>query len=222
MKLTSFERRCMNSAGHARHTERTALALFEHIELPPQATCLEIGCGQGALARLLVEHFGAHVVATDFDPRQVATAQERLGDLDGMVEFRAVDARAMPFGDAKFDAVFSFGVLHHILRGWRQAVAETARVLRGPEPVAQESVGWFVFTDIVAANPVDGVIRWLLPRLDLFGEAPLRACLKENGLQLNYYERDPRGFAIGPRVMSYCVAVARLGRWHPLEGRSTG
>jgi SAM-dependent methyltransferase len=212
MKLTACERHCMNSPCHARHTERTALALFRHIELPPQPTCLEIGCGQGALARLLVERFEARVVATDFDPAQVAVAQDRLADLDGKVEFRVVDARTMPFDDSQFDAVFSFGVLHHILRGWRQVVAETARVLRSPDPVAGEPAGWFVFTDIVAADPADRLVRRLLPRLDLFGEASLHACLEENGLQLKHYERDPGKFAVGLGLMSYCVAVTRLQR----------
>ncbi|MGD8969215.1 MAG: class I SAM-dependent methyltransferase [Anaerolineae bacterium] len=204
MKLTPGERRWMNSPRHARHTERTALALFEHIELPPQPTCLEIGCGQGALARLLVERFDARVIATDCDPDQVAVAQARLADLDGKVDFRVVDARAMPFDDAQFDAVFSFGVLHHILRGWRQAVAETARVLK-PN-------GWFVLTDIVAADPVDRLIRRLLPRWDLFGEPSLHACLDENGLHLEHYQRDPDRHTIGLGLMSYCVAVARLNR----------
>jgi ubiquinone/menaquinone biosynthesis C-methylase UbiE len=181
-----------------------ALALFEHIELPPRPTCLEIGCGQGALARLLVERFDARVIATDCDPGQVAVAQERLADLDGKVEFRVVDARAMPFDDALFDAVFSFGVLHHILRGWRQAVAETARVLKPG--------GWFVFTDIVAAHRVDLLMRRLLPRLDLLGETALRACLAENGLRLEHWAPGLGGFLTGFGLMAYCAAVTRLNR----------
>jgi ubiquinone/menaquinone biosynthesis C-methylase UbiE len=194
----------MNSPRHARHTERTALALFEYIELPPRPTCLEIGCGQGALARLLVERFRARVVVTDFDPRQVATAQEQLADLDGNVRFRIVDARAMPFEDAQFDAVFSFGVLHHILRGWRQAVSETARVLKPG--------GWFVFTDIVAANHIDHLLRRLLPRLDLLGETALHACLDENGLHLEHWAPGQGGSMTRLGLMAYCVAVTRLSR----------
>jgi SAM-dependent methyltransferase len=194
----------MNSSRHARHTERIALALFEHIQLPLHPICLEIGCGQGALARLLVQRFDARVVATDFDPQQVAVAQERLADLDGKVDFRVVDARAMPFEDDKFDVIFSFGVLHHILSGWRRAVSEAARVLKPG--------GWFVFTDIVPADPVYRMMRRLLPRLDLFGEASLHACLDENGLHLEHYERDLGHHAIGLGLMSYCLAVTRLTR----------
>jgi SAM-dependent methyltransferase len=143
MKLTSFEKWLINSPKHARHTERTALALLEHVDLQPQPHCLEIGCGQGALARLLVERYGAQMVASDYDPVQVALARRRLADLDGPVTFRVVDARDIPFNDAEFDALFSFGVLHHIPGGWREAVAEIARVLKPG--------GWFIFTDLVVA-----------------------------------------------------------------------
>ena len=202
MKLTPFERRCMNSPGHARHTHRMALNLLEHIELPHKPACLEIGCGQGALARLLVEGFDARVIATDYDPRQVAVARERLADMDGNVELRVVDARAMPFGGAQFDAVFSFGILHHILRGWRQAVAETARVLRPG--------GWFVFTEVVAVRRVEHLSSRLLPRLDLLGDRALHTCLADNGLDLEHWAPGGGEFMSWISPMAYCAGVARL------------
>lgn len=209
MRLTGFEKRFINSPQHARHTEQTTLALLEHASLPPQPHCLEIGCGQGALARLLVERYGAQVVASDYDPAQVALAQERLADLGERVELRVVDARAIPFDDAEFDAVFSFGVLHHILRGWREAVAEIARVLRSPEPVGGKPGGWFVFTDLIVAPGAGRLIRRLLPRFDQLEETALHACLAENGLHLEHYEY---GSAILVGLMRYCIAVARRSR----------
>jgi len=198
MKLTCFEKWCMNSPQRARQAEQTALALFEHINLPPQPRCLEVGCGQGAVTRLLVERFGAQAVATDFDPGQLAVAQERLADLGERVEFRIVDARAMPFDDAQFDGVFSFGVLHHVLNGWRQVIAETARVLKPG--------GWFAFTDLVLPPRTGRLVRRLLPRLDQLEETALHACLAENGLHLEHYERS-RGVLV--RLMGHCAAVAR-------------
>ena len=196
MKLTRFEKRLINSPRHARHTERTALALLEHVSLPPQPRCLEIGCGQGAVA----ERHGAQVVASDYDPAQVSLARERLAGLDGPVEFRVVDARAMPFDDAGFDAVFSFGVLHHIPGGWREAVAEIARVLKPG--------GWFVFTDLVVSPRAGRLMGWLGP-LD---EAALHACLAQNGLGLNHYAHGQGGFLAVLGLMSYCVAVAHKSR----------
>jgi ubiquinone/menaquinone biosynthesis C-methylase UbiE len=198
MKLTCFEKWCMNSPQRARQAEQAALALFEHINLPHEPRCLEVGCGQGAVTRLLVERFGAQAVATDFDPEQLAVAQERLADLDGRVEFRIVDARAMPFDDAQFDGVFSFGVLHHVLNGWRQVVAETARVLKPG--------GWFVFTDLVVSPRAGRLVGRLLPRLDQLEETALHACLAENGLHLEHYERS-RGMLV--RLMGHCAVVAR-------------
>jgi len=212
MKLTSFERGFMNSSRHARHTRRTALDLFTHIDLPKQPACLEVGCGQGALARLLVERFDAQVIATDYDSRQVAVARERLADLDGKIELRVVDARAMPFEGGQFDAVFSFGILHHIVRGWRLAVAETSRVLRPG--------GSFVFTEVVAVNAVEQTLKRLVPGLDLLGATSLQACFAENSLHLQYWA--PGGgrsiFAISP--MAYCAAVARRSRSPHIEAQA--
>ena len=200
MKLTRLEKQLMNSPRHARHTERTALALLEHASLPPRPRCLEIGCGQGVVTRLLAERYGAQVVASDYDPAQVAVARERLADLDGPVEFRVVDARAVPFDDAEFDAVFSFGVLHHIPGGWREAVAEIARVLKPG--------GWFVFTDLVVSPRAGRLMGWLGP-LD---EAALHACLAQNGLGLSHYAHGHGGFLAGLGLMSYCVAVVHKSR----------
>jgi ubiquinone/menaquinone biosynthesis C-methylase UbiE len=204
MKLTCFEKRLINSPRHARHTEQTALALLEHVSLPPQPHCLEVGCGQGALARLLVERYNAHdarVIASDYDPAQVALAQERLVDLDGQVELRVVDARAIPFDDAAFDAVFSFGVLHHIPSGWREAVTEIARVLKAD--------GWFVFTDLVVTPRAGRLMKRLLPRFDQLEETALHECLTENGLDLEHYAYGKKEFMAVVGLMNYCTAAAR-------------
>jgi ubiquinone/menaquinone biosynthesis C-methylase UbiE len=200
MKLTCFEKRLINSPQHARHIEQTALALLEHVSLPPQPRCLEIGCGQGVVTRVLVERYNARVIASDYDPAQVSLAQERLADLGGPVEFRVVDARAMPFDDAQFDAVCSFGVLHHIPGGWREAVAETARVLKPG--------GWFVFTDLVVSPRAGRLMGRLLPRLGPLEETVLHACLAQNGLGLKHYAHGQGEFLAVLGLMNYCTAVA--------------
>jgi ubiquinone/menaquinone biosynthesis C-methylase UbiE len=200
MQLTNFEKRLINSPKHARHTERTALALLEHVNLPPQPHCLEIGCGQGALARLLVERYGAQVVASDYDPAQVALARERLANLGEQVELRVVDARTIPFDDAVFDAVFSFGVLHHIPGGWRKAVAEIARVLK-PR-------GRFIFTDLVVTPRAGRLMRRLLPRLDQLEETALHTSLAQNGLSLEHYAYGQGESIAVLGLMNYCTAIA--------------
>jgi ubiquinone/menaquinone biosynthesis C-methylase UbiE len=198
MRLTLFEKWAVNNPHHAQHTVQTALTLLNYVKLPPQPRCLEIGCGQGALARLLVEGYGAQMIASDYDPAQVDVARERLADVDGQVEFRVVDGREMPFENAQFDAVFSFGVLHHVPGGWRQVLAEAARVLKPS--------GWFLFTDFVLPPRAGHWLRRVLPRLDQLEETALHNCLAENGLHLASYEYDQ---AILAGLMKYCIAVAR-------------
>jgi SAM-dependent methyltransferase len=199
MRLTRGEKRFVNDPANAERVARVAGTLLERMTLPPEPRCLlEIGCGQGAVTRLLVEQYGAQVVASDYDPAQVALAQERLADLGAQVAFRVVDARAMPFDDAQFDGVFSFYVLHHIPGGWRQVVVETARVLKPG--------GWFVFADIVMAPRVGRLIGRLLPRLGLLEETTLHGCLAEHGLDLEHYERGQGALA---GLMGHCAAVAR-------------
>ena len=140
MRLTSLEKRAVNSPRHAKRTVDVALELLSSIDLAPDAQCLELGCGQGTLARLLIERFGARVTATDFDPTQVDLARSKLRDLGETVSLQVIDARSLPYEDGRFDAVFSFGVMHHIAGGWRQVVGEVSRVL--------SPTGVFIFTDV--------------------------------------------------------------------------
>lgn len=198
MKLTPFEKWMMDRPERVSQTQGAAMKLFEHITLPAHARCLEIGCGQGVMTRLLVDRFGAPLVATDFDPDQVAAARSRLLDLQEKVDFRVVDARDMPFPDACFDAVFSFGVLHHLLRDWRRALSEASRIL--------EPNGWFVCTDLLPPRWLERFCGPLLRRLDVLGEVRLLDSLDENGLRLVHFA------AAGAPVvglMRHCSFVAQ-------------
>ncbi len=89
---------------------------------------LEIGCGSGVHARLLAEA-GARVTAVDLTPTAVAMTRRRL-ELHGLdADVREADAESLPFADASFDFVWSWGVIHHSAATER-VVAEIARVLK--------------------------------------------------------------------------------------------
>lgn len=101
--------------------------------LLPGARALEIGCGSGYGTQLVLERFGAASVdAVDLDPAMIERASRRLADYGDRVRLAqgsATDLRAaLDAEDGGYDAVFDFGIVHHI-PDWRAAIAEVARVL---------------------------------------------------------------------------------------------
>jgi SAM-dependent methyltransferase len=71
---------------------------------------LDAGCGGGRYARLLGEH-GADVVGVDLSSA-VEAAARLCADLPN-VRILQADLLDLPLADARFDLVFSIGVLHH-------------------------------------------------------------------------------------------------------------
>lgn len=101
--------------------------------LLPGARALEIGCGSGYGTQLVLERFGAGIVdAVDLDPAMIQRAGRRLvryGDRVRLAQGSATDLRAaLDAENGGYDAVFDFGIVHHI-PDWRAAIAEVARVL---------------------------------------------------------------------------------------------
>jgi ubiquinone/menaquinone biosynthesis C-methylase UbiE len=80
-------------------------------------------------AELLAKFDDVTMCVTDFDEAMVATAAGRLAPFGDRVECRQADATALPFGDASFDVVLSWIMLHHTV-AWEDALAEAVRVLR--------------------------------------------------------------------------------------------
>ena len=88
------------------------------------ARVLDVGTGEGQVARLAVARGAATVIGIDPTWAQLATAQERGA---GPAYARA-EAVALPFADGIFDAVVACLVFEHIVDPGG-AIAEVARVL---------------------------------------------------------------------------------------------
>ncbi len=95
------------------------------------AEALEVGCGRGAGARLILENFKpAHLYLLDLDILMIEKARSYLSAVktDNIV-YSVANVNSLPFEDACLDAVFGFGFLHHVL-DWRHGLREIARVLK--------------------------------------------------------------------------------------------
>lgn len=132
--LDEVERRFRREAWFAqRQGERPFSALIPYERLDDREV-LEIGCGTGVHARLLAEA-GARVTAIDLTPTAVELTRRRLELHDLEATVLEADAEALPFADASFDFVWSWGVIHHSSRT-EQLLDEIARVLRPGGEVA--------------------------------------------------------------------------------------
>lgn len=106
---------------------------------------LEVGCGRGVGTRLILDVFGAETVdAFDLDPRMVARARTRLSAYGPRTRLWVGDVTAISAPDASYDAVFDFGILHHV-PDWQRGLAEIHRVLRpGGRLYAEEVIERFI------------------------------------------------------------------------------
>jgi ubiquinone/menaquinone biosynthesis C-methylase UbiE len=89
---------------------------------------LEVGCGTGT-DLLQFARGGACVTGIDLTPRSIEIARRRFEVYGCAGEFAIGDAENLGFPDESFDAVYSFGVLHHT-PDTKRAVGEAHRVLR--------------------------------------------------------------------------------------------
>jgi ubiquinone/menaquinone biosynthesis C-methylase UbiE len=89
---------------------------------------LEVGCGIGVDSIQLAK-CGFEVTAVDLTENALQVAKEFTARRGVEIDFRLGNAEKLEFPDATFDAVYSFGVLHHT-PNIDAAVAEVHRVLR--------------------------------------------------------------------------------------------
>jgi SAM-dependent methyltransferase len=85
---------------------------------------LDVGTGEGQLARLAVRGGAELVVGIDPTWAQITVAEERAGG----AHYGRAGAAALPFPDGSFDAVVACLVFEHINQ-MEQAISEVARVL---------------------------------------------------------------------------------------------
>ena len=195
MKVSFLERLWVNSPVR-KFVQLQEAKFFRSIDLlAPGGRCLEIGCGCGVGAKIINSSFSpAAIHALDIDPAMLRVARRRSRRWPGVrLHLLTGDAQYLPYPDNSFDAVFNYGIIHH-LENWQLGVAEIARVLRHG--------GVFYFEEIyppLYANPL--FIRILdHPRENRFHGPQYRGELAANGLRLQKGYKESRFGILGAAV----------------------
>jgi ubiquinone/menaquinone biosynthesis C-methylase UbiE len=194
----------------------------------PGERVLDVGCGSGAVTRVLARRVapGGAAVGVDASPALLAVARELAAEagLSALIELREGDCRALPFPDASFDATVAATVLVHVPNA-EQALAEMVRVTR-----AGGRIGVFDFDGdalliahpdreltrrIVAANADYGSVNgWLARQLPgLFTDLGLLNVRVRGFMPL---EREPDSFYASSTARAAEVA-AQMGAITPDE-----
>ncbi len=155
--MSGLEKWFINSPLRVRCQELGPTRFFlNRSKIKENPVCLEVGCGRGAGMRIILKEWNAaQVIGFDLDREQIELADRYIQPQDRpKTKLLVGNAAAMAFVDNKFDAVFDYGILHHI-PAWKAALAEIYRALKPG--------GQFFFEEILKPILNKKLISWLLP-----------------------------------------------------------
>jgi len=213
MRLTIVEKLLIRSPLRTYMLRRfEAPRVLSGLDIDERSVCLDIGCGSGIGALLINQYLDCEkVVGIDVDPDMVAAAQQCISHppkwaqniRTDNIEFLCENAATSTFPDCYFDAVFLFGVLHHV-KGWKKLISEVFRMLK--------EGGAFSFSEETLLP--DFLFRFGKPGLGagyrLFGGTPisegeLKATLEKSGFAIQRFEG----------LLSMCFVRATKGGAQP-------
>lgn len=181
MKLNWAERWVVNNPLRV-FQQQIEIAWFKRmLPLAPGKTVLEMGCGRGAGAKLILRTFQPAVLhVQDLDIKMIVKAKQYLGGAElKKISLSVGDAVGLPFQANSLDAIFGFGFLHHV-PDWRSALAEISRVLKPG--------GLYYFEELYPGLYQNVITKHILvhPENDRFSSYDLRQGLDKTSLILKH------------------------------------
>jgi ubiquinone/menaquinone biosynthesis C-methylase UbiE len=180
MKLNWAERWVVNNPLRVMEQRHQLRWLQNALPLAPGVTILEVGCGRGAGAALIQQYFRpAALHAQDLDEKMIGKAKKYLSrrQRDGVFLFVG-DALHLPYRHAVMDAVFCFGVLHHV-PDWQGSLGELARVLKPGGALYLEEIYPTVYQNFITRHLL------LHPAENRFHSQDLHAALEQKRFRVH-------------------------------------
>ncbi len=166
MELNEKEFRGMNTSLRRfsqKHIEfkRFLKYIHKHEINLSNSVILDAGCGSGYSSNLIYNTFKPkEIISFDFMPAQIDLAKKN----NPYSKYYVDDVTSIKQPDNKFDAVFVFGILHHV-PGWKTAINELYRVLKkgGYLFVFEVNEQGVIFADkyLKYNHPEEGKFTWL-------------------------------------------------------------
>lgn len=190
MKLNRLEFVLMNNGLRNIIQEKYELKILRKLSSTQNINrALEIGCGNGNGSKLIKKYFKPkELISIDLDKRMIKRASEKNNDQS--ISFKVMDASDLNFSDNYFDAIFDFGIIHHI-PNWKVCLTELRRVLKSNGELIMEdlsidsfSTGFGKLLKIILDHPYD----------QMYSNIQFTDELKNQGFKiLNYLELNPLG-----------------------------
>lgn len=184
MKLNKIEFMLVNNPLRALIQEKYELKILRNMSnLKNIETALEIGCGNGNGTKLIKKYFNPKTIAAiDLDDKMINIARSR--NKDSSITFKVMDASKLEFPQDHFDAVFDFGIIHHI-PNWKDCINEIKRILK--------SNGELILEDISIDSFSKGVGRlWKVlldhPYKHMFSTEQFTKYLRDSGFIINDFK----------------------------------
>jgi len=187
MKLNWAERWAVNNPTRPIQQRLEISWMKKKGQLKPGAIVAEVGCGRGAGAVIIKREFQPQILqAMDLDIRMLRKSRRHLSprQREG-ISFYAGDASRLPYRDGTLDAIFGFGVLHHV-PDWQGALKEIVRVIRPG--------GFFFMEELYPSLYQNFITKRILlhPSRNRFQSRDLKKNLEQVSLQLEHFIEHPR------------------------------
>lgn len=125
----AFSKDWTSAASSSDFHESLERAALRHV--PSGARVLEVGVGPGYVPRRLARERGCRATGLDYLPAALESARSQAGAGEPRLDLVRGSAFSLPFAEASFDAVMSFGLVEHYdSLGSRRILAEHRRVCR--------------------------------------------------------------------------------------------